>query len=115
MANRGSKNAPPERGEEEAMALDEIAGGVTLSERPAETGGPQPGARLRIVDADAHCDAPYEMWADYLPPSLRDQAPRIENGDEHDWIVFEGKKRPVMMISNQAGRTGKEFKMVGRR
>jgi hypothetical protein len=41
--------------------------------------------------------------------------PGIENGEEHDWIVFEGKKRPVMMISNQAGRTGKDFKMVGRR
>jgi predicted TIM-barrel fold metal-dependent hydrolase len=71
--------------------------------------------RLRVVDADAHLDAPYEMWADYLPKNLAELAPRIEHGDEHDWIVFEGKKRPVMMISNQAGREGKEFKMVGRR
>ncbi len=71
--------------------------------------------RRRIVDADAHCDAPYEMWADYLSPEFRDQAPRIEHGEEHDWIVFEGNRRPVMLISNQAGREGKDFKMVGRR
>lgn len=71
--------------------------------------------RRRVVDADAHLDAPYEMWADYLPARLKEQAPRIEAGEEHDWIVFEGKKRPVMMISNQAGREGKDFKMVGRR
>ena len=71
--------------------------------------------RRRVVDADAHMDAPYEMWADYLPPNLKELAPRIENGEENDWIVFEGKRRPVMMISNQAGRQGKDFKMVGRR
>jgi predicted TIM-barrel fold metal-dependent hydrolase len=72
-------------------------------------------ARGRIVDADAHMDAPYEMWADYLPAHLRELAPQIEHGEEHDWIVFEGKRRPVMLISNQAGRQGKDFKMVGRR
>jgi len=94
------------------MALDEA---LSLSER---SGDAQDGARVvrqRVIDADAHCDAPYEMWKDYLPPHLRELAPQIEHGEEHDWIVFEGKKRPVMMISNQAGRAGKDFKMVGRR
>ncbi len=69
----------------------------------------------RIVDADAHIEAPHEAWADYLPENLRDRAPKIEHGEEHDWIVFEGKRRPVMLIQNQAGRDGKNFKMVGRR
>jgi predicted TIM-barrel fold metal-dependent hydrolase len=54
------------------------------------------------------------MWQDYLPAALRDLAPRIEEGDECDWIVFEGNRRPVRMINNQAGRTGKDFKMVGK-
>ena len=78
---------------------------------------PNSGAQLRrrVIDADAHLDAPYEMWSEYLPAGLRDLAPRIENGEEHDWIVFEGKRRPVMMISNQAGREGKDYKMYGRR
>jgi predicted TIM-barrel fold metal-dependent hydrolase len=67
-----------------------------------------------IVDADAHIDPPHDMWQDYLPAALRDLAPRIEEGDECDWIVFEGNRRPVRMINNQAGRTGKDFKMVGK-
>ena len=71
--------------------------------------------RRRIIDADAHMDSPHEMWVDYLPAHLKEFAPRIEHGEENDWIVFEGKKRPVMMITNQAGREGKNFKMVGRR
>jgi len=72
-------------------------------------------ARRSVVDADSHIDPPYEMWRDYLPAALADRAPYIEHGEEHDWIVFEGKKRPVMLISNQAGREGKDYKMVGRR
>ncbi len=72
-------------------------------------------AKRYIVDADAHMDPPYEMWKDYLPAHLADLAPQIEHGEEHDWIVFEGNRRPVMMISNQAGRKGQDYKMVGRR
>jgi predicted TIM-barrel fold metal-dependent hydrolase len=71
--------------------------------------------RRRIIDADAHMDSPHEMWADYLPAHLRELAPTIEHGEEHDWICFEGKKRPCVLVSNQAGREGKNFKMVGRR
>jgi predicted TIM-barrel fold metal-dependent hydrolase len=75
----------------------------------------QKAVRHRVVDADSHMDPPYEMWADYLPAQLRELAPRIEEGDEHDWIVFEGRRKPVAMISNQAGRTGKDYKMFGKR
>jgi predicted TIM-barrel fold metal-dependent hydrolase len=67
-----------------------------------------------ILDADAHIDPPYDMWADYLPSSLRDLAPRVEEGDECDWLIFEGNRRPIHMMSNQAGRTGKDFKMRGK-
>jgi len=78
--------------------------------------GDSDSARKRyIVDADAHIDPPYEMWKDYLPASLADRGPKIEHGDEHDWIVFEDKKRPVMMLSNLAGKKGKDYKLVGRR
>jgi predicted TIM-barrel fold metal-dependent hydrolase len=90
------------------MPLDEA--GVT--ERPSDSRSAFP--RYRLVDADAHIDPPYEFWADYLPPHLKDLAPKVEEGDDCDWIVFEGKRRPVLMISNQAGREGKNFKMKGK-
>ncbi|MFM5931401.1 MAG: amidohydrolase family protein [Novosphingobium sp.] len=67
-----------------------------------------------IIDADAHIDPPYTMWQEYLPAHLRDRAPRIEEGDDCDWIVFEGNRRPLQMINNQAGRDGKNFKMRGK-
>jgi predicted TIM-barrel fold metal-dependent hydrolase len=72
-------------------------------------------AKRRLVDADAHLDPPYEMWRQYLPSHLRELAPYIEEGETHDWICFEGERRPLRMISNQAGRAGKDFKMVGKR
>ena len=68
-----------------------------------------------IIDADAHIDPPAEMWADYLPAQFKDRAPRIEFGDECDYIVFEGNRKPIQMINNQAGRAGKDFKMSGKR
>ncbi len=67
-----------------------------------------------IFDADAHIDPPHDMWKDYLPSHLKDRAPYIEHAEDADYIVFEGKKRPFMMINNQAGRAGKNFKMKGR-
>ena len=67
-----------------------------------------------IVDADAHVNPSHDMWADYLPAAFRDQAPQIEHGDECDYIVFEGRRRKLNLISAQAGRDGKDFKMHGR-
>ena len=67
-----------------------------------------------IFDADAHIDPPYDMWKDYLPESQKHKAPVIEEGDECDFVLFEGQRRPVRMIGNQAGRQGKDFKMVGK-
>lgn len=89
------------------MALDDIPGGA---QAPRSTAN-----RLRVVDADAHLDPPHEMWGEYLPAALRELAPRIEEGEEHDWVVFEGERRPLRMINNQAGRSGKDFKMSGKR
>jgi predicted TIM-barrel fold metal-dependent hydrolase len=67
-----------------------------------------------IFDADAHIDPPHDMWKNYLPGHLKDRAPQIVHEEDGDYIVFEGNRRPFMMINNQAGREGKNFKMKGR-
>ena len=71
-------------------------------------------SKYRIVDADAHIDPPHTFWKDYLPANLRAHAPTIEEGDEHDWVVFEGRRRPMVLLNNQAGREGKDFKVKGK-
>ena len=67
-----------------------------------------------IFDIDAHIDPPKDMWKDYLPDHLKSRAPQLVHEEDADYIVFEGKKSPFMMINNQAGRSGKDFKMKGR-
>ncbi|MFC4595832.1 amidohydrolase family protein [Sphingobium tyrosinilyticum] len=67
-----------------------------------------------IVDADAHVNPPHTMWEEYLPASLRELAPKVEHGEDADYVIFEGKRRKVNLISAQAGRKGKDFKMEGR-
>ncbi len=70
--------------------------------------------RAAIIDADAHVNPSADMWADYLPDAFREHAPRVESGDDCDYVVFEGKRRKLNLISAQAGRAGKDFKMHGR-
>jgi predicted TIM-barrel fold metal-dependent hydrolase len=81
--------------------------------RSASEGGKE-WALGPIFDADAHIDPPYDMWKEYLPSHLKERAPSIEHGEDCDYIVFEGQKRPVILINNQAGRAAANFKMKGR-
>jgi predicted TIM-barrel fold metal-dependent hydrolase len=72
---------------------------------------------FEVVDADAHVNPTPDFWAEYLPASLRALAPRIEpgaDGEDCDYVVFEGRRRKLNLIGAQAGRKGKDFKMHGR-
>ena len=69
---------------------------------------PIPRGKFRIVDADAHIDPPHTFWAEYLPPHLRAMAPTIEEGDECDFVVFEGRRRPGLQDHGQAGRSARQ-------
>lgn len=68
----------------------------------------------KVICADSHVNPPQDFWQEYLPASLRELAPRIEHGEDADYVVFEGARRKLNLISAQAGREGKDFKMEGR-
>ncbi len=68
----------------------------------------------KTVDADAHVNPPPDFWHHYLPKHLQELAPRIESGDDADYVVFEGRRKKLNIINAQAGRKGKDFKMEGR-
>ena len=87
---------------------------MTIAELSKPLPAPIPRDKFRLVDADAHIDPPHTFWADYLPENLKHMAPTIEEGDECDFVVFEGRKRPLIMLANQAGRAGKDFKIMGK-
>jgi predicted TIM-barrel fold metal-dependent hydrolase len=75
------------------------------------------GQTLQLVDADAHVNPPATFWDDYLPAKFAGRGPRIEEGapsETHDWVVFEGSRKPLNLLSTVVGQ-GRSFKPVGRR
>jgi predicted TIM-barrel fold metal-dependent hydrolase len=67
-----------------------------------------------IIDADVHVTPPPTFWAEYLSPRFRDLAPKVEAGDDCDYIVFEGTRRAVNLMQSQAGRKFEEYKNSGK-
>lgn len=68
-----------------------------------------------LVSADSHVNPPATMWADYLPATFRDQAPRLESTDEGDFEVFEGRRKPVLGINAMAGKKPEDYSLMIRR
>jgi predicted TIM-barrel fold metal-dependent hydrolase len=68
-----------------------------------------------LIDADAHVNPPADFWQDYLPQKYRADAPRIESGDDIDYIVFEGNRKPLGILSAMAGHKSKNYKLTGRK
>jgi predicted TIM-barrel fold metal-dependent hydrolase len=72
---------------------------------------------LKLFDADAHVNPPPTFWDDYLPARFAGRGPRIEEGapdETHDWVVFEGSRKPLMLMSTTAGQ-GRNFRPIGRK
>lgn len=63
---------------------------MTVAELERNQTGDGAKSRYRIVDADQHVDPPHTFRQEYLPAHLHELVPTIEEGDEHDWVVFEG-------------------------
>jgi predicted TIM-barrel fold metal-dependent hydrolase len=58
-----------------------------------------------LISADSHVVPLPSFWREYLPARLRERAPRIEETDAGDVVVFEGRRTPVLAINSIAGRT----------
>jgi len=73
-------------------------------------------AVIQVIDADAHVNPPPTFWDEYLPAKLRGRGPKIESGSEkdgHDWVVFEGQRKPLMIVTSVAGQ-GADHRTLGR-
>ncbi len=70
--------------------------------------------QYQIISADSHVSPPPTFWRDYLPGSFVDQAPTLESTDEGDFVVFEGRKTPFIMLSNLAGKKAEDYKFKGK-
>jgi predicted TIM-barrel fold metal-dependent hydrolase len=68
-----------------------------------------------LISADSHVNPPATMWVEYLPKSLRDQAPRVESTDEGDFQVFEGRRTPLIGINSMAGKKPEQYSWNVRR
>src|SRR5262245_16857751 len=88
---------------------------ATWLARQASPENPEDPMSNELISADSHVNPPPTMWAEYLPASLRDQAPRVERTDEGDFEVFEGKRKPVLGINAMAGRKPEEYSLTVRR
>jgi predicted TIM-barrel fold metal-dependent hydrolase len=63
----------------------------------------------RLISSDSHVTMPDAAWPEYLSPEFRDRAPRVEQTDDGDVRVFEGKRTPIMTLDNLAGKKPEEF------
>ena len=66
-----------------------------------------------LVSADGHVNPLPTFWKEYLPKRFQDVAPRLEQSGEGDFVVFEGKRTPFLIIGSLAGTDVKDYKLTG--
>ena len=75
---------------------------------------------LELIDADAHAEITSPtFWDEYFAlPNTRgartENRSRNRSGPGHDWVVFEGARKPLSLNHSVAGH-GKQFKIRGRK
>jgi predicted TIM-barrel fold metal-dependent hydrolase len=65
----------------------------------------QPADRLLTVDADGHVLEPRTTWLDYIDPSFRDRAIRIDQDDQGDEVLLVDG-RPLEGLRNRLASLG---------
>ena len=69
--------------------------------------------QYKLVSADGHVNPLPTFWKEYLPKRFQDSAPRLEQTGDGDFVVFEGKRTPFLIIGSLAGTDVKDYKVTG--
>ena len=69
--------------------------------------------QYKLVSADGHVNPLPTFWKEYLPKRFQDSAPRLEQTSDGDFVVFEGKRTPFLIIGSLAGTDVKDYKVTG--
>ena len=70
--------------------------------------------KYKIVDSDQHVTPAPDFWKDYLPERFKELSPRIEEGEDADFLVFEGRRKKLNIMHAQHARKGQDFKLQGK-
>jgi predicted TIM-barrel fold metal-dependent hydrolase len=67
-----------------------------------------------IISADDHVNPPPLMYGERLPSKWRARAPRVEEKDGRERLVFEGTSRPFTALDAAAGVDAKDIRLLAR-
>jgi predicted TIM-barrel fold metal-dependent hydrolase len=67
--------------------------------------------QMPVISADSHVNIPEPAYAEYMPARLKDRAPRVEHGKDRDWVVFEGERMPIQLMSAVAGQKYEDYRL----
>ena len=63
----------------------------------------------QALSADSHVNVPIGDWARYLPEAYRDRAPKLDEAEDADYMIFEGRRSPIQGLAAMAGRKPEEY------
>ena len=61
------------------------------------------------LSADSHVNVPIDDWARYLPETYRGRAPILDEAEDADYMIFEGRRSPIQGLAAMAGRKPEEY------
>ena len=59
------------------------------------------------LSADSHVNVPIGDWARYLPAHYQDRAPKLDEAEDADYMIFEGRARPFRASPRWRGASPK--------
>ncbi|AIT80552.1 amidohydrolase family protein [Novosphingobium pentaromativorans] len=88
-----------------------------LKRESQAAGGPDISQPIdyKVICADSHVNPPHDFWEHYMDKKWADKLPKIEHGEDADYIVFEGRRKKLNLLGGGGAAGNKDFKAEGRR